>query len=69
MSESIRDERDRRIAELESLVVGLAQHITHLEDDLGECVEERAKAQFQHEDAVRKLERLRAERDAPPELC
>lgn len=37
MSESIRTEEQRKIAELESLVAGLAHHVDHLEDQLDAC--------------------------------
>jgi hypothetical protein len=37
MSDSIRTEDQRRIAELESLVAGLSNHVGRIEDDLDRC--------------------------------
>lgn len=37
MSESLRSEEDRRIAELEALVAGQAAEITRLEKELDKC--------------------------------
>lgn len=61
MSDSIRSEEERKIAELESLVAGLTNHVGRLEDALDDCRGDNDSLTFELAQAAWKLHKAEGE--------